>query len=317
MTCPECGAVTTAQYCHACGAPTSAPTDASADPPGDGATELLRSHPGIATPALRACPHCGAPNAASRAACGHCAAVLEPDDPEATGEIAAIRLTASPVPGGAVGAAAAAGETRATGGGSPGAQQGEAERSSLAASGARSRDRVGEAVERGPVRALVGISLLVAGAVAVVVLALLGARGIGPFAGNSAEVLDEAERVPIAAVHASTAAEGTAADMAVDGRSDTAWVPEGTERPWLELELEEAEEIDGVALWPAGGRRPATVRLVTDEHAFHATLLDLAGPVVVELPEPVPASRVRVEVLAGHETEQPGLAGVEARRAVP
>lgn len=290
MACPSCGADVRTHYCQACGAAvgtagtvgaaTAAERPSSPEP--RGSAPQPAEPDGLVGPALLACPACGAPNAASRASCGHCGGSFGPDDPEATGEMAAVR----PPP------------ARAT---------------HPVAPPVPARPGTGDAVERGPVRALVVVSVIAAAGAVVLALALLGARGVGPFATSSTEVLADAEVVAVAGVLASSAAQD--ADNAVDGDAGTAWVPAEESRPWIELELAEAAEVDGVALWPAEGRRPATVRLATDEHAFHAALLDLDGPVIIELPEAVPASRVRVELLAGHGTDRPGLAGVEVRQS--
>lgn len=233
-------------------------------------------------PRLVACPACGAPNAASRLGCGRCHSDLH-GDPDGTPP------AGTPAPQVAV-------------------DSGDGPSSLL--------------VVATVVAALAGIAVLVA---------ILSARGIGPLAAESGDVLGDAEIAEIAEIRASSQRRPSEelsyeAEHVLDGDASTAWVAEDGGEPWLELELTEVAEVTGLILWngnqadDAFGRhdRVAELRIETDERSFAVDLLDARGPLAVELPEPVPASHVRLvveEVFRGDEVAGPALSRVLVRVA--
>ena len=237
------------------------------------------SSPTEADPRLVACPSCGAPNAGSRTACGRCHGDLAdgPDAPQGGGED------------------------------DPNAD-GEAERPS------------GLLIATTAIAVLAGIAVLVA---------LLSARGVGPLATDAGDVLGDAELAPIAAVRASSERRPSddvsyVAEHVADGDTATAWVAEDGGEPWIELELVDVAEVTGLVLWngnQADGAfarhdRIAELRIETDERTFEVDLLDSRGPLAIDLPEPVPASQVRLvalEVFSGDEVPGPALSRVVVR----
>ncbi len=237
------------------------------------------SSPPEADPRLVACPTCGAPNAGSRTSCGRCHADLAGDPATAQG----------------------------VGEDDHGAE-GEAERPSSLL------------IATTVIAVLAGIAVLVA---------LLSARGVGPLATDAGDVLGDAELAPIAAVRASSERRPSddvsyVAEHVVDGDASTAWVAEDGGEPWIELELADVGEVTGLVLWngnqadDAFGRhdRIAELRIETDDRAFEVDLLDSRGPLAIDLPEPVPASQVRLvaeEVFSGDEVPGPALSRVVVR----
>ncbi len=245
--------------------------------PVSGATTM--SSPPEADPRLVACPTCGAPNAGSRTACGRCHGGLA-DGP--------------------AGASGVAEED-------PGAE-GDAER---------------------PSNLLIAMTAIAVLAGVAVLVALLSARGVGPFATDAGDVLGDAELASIAAVRASSERRPSddmsyVAEHVADGDTSTAWVAEDGGEPWIELELVDVAEVTGLVLWNgnqaddafARHDRVAALRIETDERAFEVDLLDSRGPLAIDLPEPVAASRVRLvveEVFSGDEVPGPALSRVVVR----
>jgi hypothetical protein len=165
-----------------------------------------------------------------------------------------------------------------------------------------------------------------------VMIAILSAQGIGPFAPDVADVLSDAETAEVVGVRASSERQsetefGYGAENVVDGDTETAWVA-GQEAPaWIELELADVTEVRGIVVWNgyqatdrfARHDRVSSLTIETDDASFTVDLLDARGPLAVDLPESVPASRVRLiaeEVFSGDEVAGPSLSIVEIR-AVP
>lgn len=229
-------------------------------------------------PRLVACPSCGAPNAASRVSCGRCKSDLhgDPSTPSAEAPTQTVPDESD-----------------------------------------------------GPSVLLVVATVIAVVAGIAVMTAILSAQGIGPFAPDLEDVLAEEETAEIVGVRASSelvsdSGPGFGAGNVVDGNSETAWVA-GREAPeWIELELAEVTEVLGLVIWngyQAGDRfarhdRVSSLMIETDDRRFTVELLDTRGPLAVELPEPVPASRVRLiaeEVFSGDETAGPSISLVEVR----
>lgn len=231
-----------------------------------------------------ACPGCGAPNAASRHQCARCKTDLH-GDPETSSDLDAP------------------------------ASDGEGEET---------------ADEReGPSTILVVATVIAILAGIGVMIAILSAQGIGPLAPDVADVLIDAEAAEVAEVRASTEREGDddrdyAAENIIDGETHTAWVADRAAPGWVELELEEASEVVGIVLWNgyqaddrfARHDRVSSLVIQTDDRRFTVDLLDTRGPLAVDLPEPVPASRIRLiaeEVFSGDEVDGPAISLVEVR----
>ena len=272
MTCPHCGtAGVGAPFCTACGADVrEAPSRVATQAPPPTSDPM---------PRLVACPACGAPNAASRRACGRC---REPFDDGADREDTA-EQPIQPEP----------------------------------------------AARENPSGLLVLATVLAVLAGLAVLVAILSARGIGPLATDSGDVLGNAEVAEIVSVRASSERRPSdepahSAEHVVDGSASTAWVAEDGGQPWVELELAEAAEVTGIVLWngnqgdDAFSRhdRVAQLRIETDERSFTVDLLDARGPLAIDLPEPVPASRLRLvaeEVFSGDEIAGAALSRVVVR----
>lgn len=231
-----------------------------------------------------ACPDCGAPNAASRQQCARCKTDLH-GDPETTS--AAI-------------AQAAAGD----------AEEAAAERD-------------------GPSRAVIAGTVIALVAGIAVMIAILSAQGIGPFAPDVADVLADAEAVEVVDVRASSELPSDddgdyEAGNVIDGSTGTAWVAGRGAPGWIELDLGEVTDVVGIVVWngyQADDRfsrhdRVSSLVIETDDRRFAVDLLDTRGPLAVDLPEPVPASRIRLiveEVFSGDEVDGPALSLVEVR----
>lgn len=232
-------------------------------------------------PRLVACPACGAPNAASRLQCARCAIDLHGDPAQ----------------------------------------------SGVEAGGLREGEPVAE--PEGPSTILVVATVIALVAGIGVMIAILSAQGLGPFAPDVADVLSEVEAAEVVEVRSSSEREPGedreyGGENVVDGETRTAWVAAGSAPEWLELELAEVTEVVGIVIWNgfqdddrfARHDRVSSLRIETDDRRFSVDLLDTRGPLVVDLPEPVPASRLRLvaeEVFSGDEIEGPAMSLVEVR----
>lgn len=277
MRCPRCDAAVAeeANFCTACGLSLRQPEPAVAGGAGD--RSAVTGLPGapVAEPRLVACPACDASNAASRRFCGRCGAWMRP------GEVPDESLIEPP----------------------PRPQP-------AAAPAAGGRDSAVPAV-------LVVITVLTALAVVGVVLTLLSARGTGLFAGPP-EPTGPPPPVAVVAVGARASSEVPPSgevtygpDNVIDGDESTAW-KEGAAGDgageWVEVDLDGRAEVRRILIYNGyqkPGRfgehnRVAQVRVDVGERVFTADLLDLHGPQAVDLPEPVPATRVRLEIADVH-----------------
>lgn len=227
-----------------------------------------------------ACPACGAPNAASRVACARCAASLHSEQPDEAGTDA----SSAPAPA---------------------------------------------AVER-PSFVLMTATVLALVAGLGMLAAILSARGVGPLAQETpTDVLSDAEAAEVVDARASSERPPSedrayAAENVLDGDTQTAWVADSDGTQWIELELDGLTQVVGLVLWNGyqdGERfalhdRISSLRIVTDEHHFTVDLLDTRGPVAIDFPEPVAASRIRLvgaETFSGDEVEGAALSLVEVR----
>lgn len=233
---------------------------------------------GTPEPRLVACPSCGAPNAASRARCACCKQDLHTDPSSSANDVVAPQAPED---------------------------------------------------SEGPSVLLVVATVIAVVAGIAVMTAILSAQGIGPFAPDVAEVLREEETADVVDVRASSElvsenGPGFSAGNVVDGDSETAWVAASEAPAWIELELGEVTDVHGVVIWngyQAGERfgrhdRVSSLTIETDDRRFTVDLLDTRGPLSVDLPEAVPASRVRLiaeEVFSGDETAGPAFSLVEVR----
>ena len=237
-------------------------TDATADPvPDDDGS-------GGARPSLVACPSCGAANAASRGRCARCRADLRTgeDDPRAVPDV-----------------------------------------------GADDADEVREPPLPG---LLVMGAVIVSIAVMAVALTLLSARGVGPFAGPAPPdpLASEPSRIEVVDVSASSElpAEGSttyAASNLVDGDPATAWnegEPGDGVTETIQLELEGPSRVTGLLVWNGyqdgdafvEHPRVSELRLSLGERTFAVTLLDRRGPQAIDLPEPIAAEGITLEVVS-------------------
>lgn len=191
-------------------------------------------------------------------------------------------------------------------------------------SGARSEpamEDVGdeEAPNGSPVVFVAAVSLA-AVAIVGVILTVLSASGVGPFARPAAE--PEELAVAVSSVRASSVrppAGGVASDAEhlVDGDVGTAWRESASGDgvgEWVELQLEGTPSVSRLLVWNgdqrdgafAAGARPAEVRIDAGDRTFTADLLDIDGPQAIDLPEVVDASVIRLTIAA----VEPGEGGV-------
>lgn len=178
-------------------------------------------------------------------------------------------------------------------------------------------------VDREPrvLRLLVVVTLLAAVAVAAVVIALLGARGMGWFAPSQAVApVPGGTRLEIVDVTSSSELAGQTrtfgpADNLVDDDPETAWV-EGVAGlgigEWVELQLAEPALLRRLVVWNgyqrgelfAVSNRVTDIRIDIGERTFRGELLDTSGPQAIDLPEPVRGDRVRLTVEGVHRGER-------------
>ncbi len=227
-----------------------------------------------------ACPECGAPNASSRERCARCRTDLH-EGPDAGPEPDPDTSARSPVEG------------------------------------------------DGPSLVLVVATVVAVVAGLGVMAAILTAQGIGPLAAEVPDVVGDAETATVVEAQASSEREPSedrdyAATNVLDADPSAAWVAGEGGRAWIQLELSEVEEVVGLVIWNgyqdddrfARHDRVSSLTIETDDRRFKVDLLDTRGPMAVDLPEAVPASRVRLvadEVYSGDEVEGPALSGVEVR----
>lgn len=242
---------------------------------------------------LVACHRCGAVNAASRRRCARCRADISIDSPELDGERAASDDAASLH---APGASAMPVGSGVAGGGDRGGSRDTAEP---------------------PLPGVLVLATVIASiAVLAVAFTMLSARGVGPFGGPGAEPTDptQAAGVEIADITASSAlppAGSTTYDAAnlIDDDPTTAW-NEGEsgdgagER--LELTLAGPTDVTGLLVWNgyqagddfAQHNRVRMLRLDIGDRIFRVRLLDRRGPQAIDLPAPVTAERIGLEIVA-------------------
>ena len=289
--CTNCGArVGDARYCTNCGARRSEDEAPAAHGPvvRDAAAREAsgRRAAGQKVAArLMACPACGAVNAASRSHCARCGVDLAAEPP--------FGAPGSSADGAAIG---------------PAVDRDPHDADALPAAAVSVADDL----------RLPGVLVLVTIVVSVITLAvaltLLSARGIGPFAGPDAAsgLPSETSDIPVADIEASSAVPAdpdTTYDAAnlVDDDPTTAWnegVPGDGQGEWVELALEDAGLVTGVLVWNgyqsgdfyAQHNRVRELRLILDDRTFSVELLDRRGPQAINLPEPVPAERIRLEI---------------------
>ncbi len=192
-----------------------------------------------------------------------------------------------------------------------------------------SRGAADDSPADGPSSVLVLATVVAALAGIAVLVAILSARGIGPLAAESADVLGDAEIAEISEIQASSQRRPSEdlsyeAVHVLDGDPSTAWVAEDGGEPWIELELAASAEVTGLILWNgnqaddafARHDRIAELRIETDDRSFAVDLLDARGPLAVDLPEPVETAQVRLvveEVFRGDEVAGPALSRVLVR----
>lgn len=227
------------------------------------------------------CPVCDGANAASRYFCGRCGATLRPG----------ARLPDQPLPSPALTGYAA---------GAPAATP--------AAPAAR---------DSGVPATLLVVTVLASLAIVGVLLTILSARGVGLFAGPVPSTTP-GEPVPVEAVSAQASSEVPPSGEVtygpanlLDGDATTAWkegVAGDGEGEWVELRFAAAVAVTRLLVWN-GYQRPghfrdnnrvASARLEVGDRVFTADLLDVDGPQAIDLPEPVPADRVRLAIAAVH-----------------
>ena len=189
--------------------------------------------------------------------------------------------------------------------------------------------RADETPADGPSGVLVLATVVAALAGIAVLVAILSARGFGPLAAETADVLGDAEIAEISEIQASSQRRPSEdlnyeAIHVLDGDPSTAWVAEDGGEPWIAFELAETAQVSGLILWNgnqaddafARHDRVAELRIETDDRSFAVDLLDARGPLAVDLPEPVETAQVRLvveEVFRGDEVAGPALSRVLVR----
>jgi hypothetical protein len=248
---------------------------ARADPPAQ--------PPRRAQPRLVACPFCGATNAATRRHCGRCGRAEGDEADEVHDEAPVTELP----------------------------------------------DVVGD-VERPVSATFVAVAVVAAIAMLAVALTVLGGQGIGPLAAQPEPTPTDVVAVPIASARASSSLPpsgdvGYEPANVLDGDLETAWQDAASGEgvgEWLELRLAGPALVSRVMV-ANGYQKPgqfeqnarvAKMRIVTDERAFTADLLDVRGMQAVDLPEPVRTRRVRLEILELHPGTRYSDAGFSSVR---
>jgi hypothetical protein len=162
--------------------------------------------------------------------------------------------------------------------------------------------------------ALLAVTALAALLIGGVLATLLGARGIGFLASSQAPEPAGAGpiRLEVSAVTVSSALPPAGAvdygsENLVDGEPATAWNEgssgDGTGE-WVEVALTGPADVSRVLLWNGyqheeafeTNNRVAELRLELSGMPFVAPLLDVEGPQVVKLPQPVRTDRIRLVI---------------------
>jgi hypothetical protein len=281
MSCQVCGVTSVGgQFCVACGQPLSSVLTSTAT----AVTTREREQPSRSTwlafqeIRLLACPKCGAPNSAARWQCARCGETFDDRaDNEPSAEVTPPVEDAPPVQ-----------------------------------------------PESAPWVALVTVVVGVA-AVAVAV-AMLASRGVGPFGAQEPPApVPQAAQATVAEVHASSTAADSAARLVSDGDPATAWRTEADgDGQWIELRLESVVQIDHLLVWNgdqssnrsfAGTDRVRDVMIVFPDadKRYTATFPDRNANFRVDMPDPPPASRIRIRIRSVHgDTGQAALSEIEA-----
>jgi hypothetical protein len=165
---------------------------------------------------------------------------------------------------------------------------------------------------------------LAAVAIIGVILTILSASGIGPFAPPPTPPR-EAEIV-ISSVRASSAEDAYPVDNLVDGDPASAWHEDASgdgEGEWIELRLAGNPAVNRLVLWngdqdgDAASARPAELRIDLGDRTFTATLLEVDGPQAIDLPEVVEASSIRLTITALEGEGDAAMAEIEVRGPPP
>lgn len=264
VTCSGCGEfVQEGRFCTSCGARL---TDSSGAASHRDGARRTRAAAAETSGRLVACPRCGAVNAASRVRCARCGTDLtaEPDDEQQRGSAGGDAVVADdelPLPG-----------------------------------------------------VLVLVTVVTSVAVLAVALTMLSARGVGPFAGpdDNTGGPSESRDVEVIGITASSElapAGSTTYDATnlIDGDPSSAWnegEPGDGSGERLELHLAEPTTVTGLLVWNGyqsedffvQHNRVRTLRLELADRTFTVQLLDRRGPQAVDLPGPVTAERIGIEV---------------------
>ncbi|MGH8910475.1 MAG: NADase-type glycan-binding domain-containing protein [Egibacteraceae bacterium] len=162
-------------------------------------------------------------------------------------------------------------------------------------------------------RLLLVVTLAAGLMTAVVLLTLLGARGIGiePQPAGSAFAARASASLEVTAVSASStlppAGQVTyAAANLLDGDPSTAWNEgaQGTAGEWVQLQLAQEARITGLLVWNGYQKaeqftqngRVQRLLIETGGRRFTVELLNVRGSQAVQLPQPVRASTIRLTI---------------------
>lgn len=163
-------------------------------------------------------------------------------------------------------------------------------------------------------RAFVVATVAVGLSLAAVLGTVVAARGLGPFGGAAAPT-PARDPVEATVADAATVLPAAGPERLLDGDAATAWVlPGPPEGQWVEIELARPVAVERLLVWNGDQRgerfvernRVRGLRIALGGRRFSVELLDVQGPQVVALPQPVRADRLRLTVTSVHHGGQAG-----------
>ncbi len=157
-----------------------------------------------------------------------------------------------------------------------------------------------------------------------VIITILSASGIGPFARPSE--LPRELQLEVSAVRTSSATGSGAPELLVDGDPETAWREDASGDgvgEWVELQLAGSAQVNRLVVWNGAGdgadpgARPSELRIDIGDRTFVASLLDVDGPQAIDLPETLEASSLRLTIAAVDGEGAAAISEVEVRGPPP
>lgn len=157
-----------------------------------------------------------------------------------------------------------------------------------------------------------------------VIITILSASGVGPFAQPTESPREDL--LEVSAVRSSSAGDPDAPQLLVDGDPSTVWYEDASGEgvgEWVELQLAGSAPVNRLVVWngaqgpDAQSARPTRLRIDIGDRTFVANLLDVDGPQAIDLPQTLEASSLRLTIAAVEGDGAAAISEVEVRGPPP